>query len=240
MAIAMALNRIEREPLWDLAHEQLREALLAGRFPPGASLTLRYLAEIFGVSVTPVRDAVSRLVAQGVLQQGPRNSAIVPHLTAAELADLTVVRCELEGRAAREAARRRDPKSIQRLESRLATMRLLIRQRELDSYLDHHRQFHFDIYAMSGIPVLTQTIENMWLRCGPALSFVIPEYVLSLKGTDHHKAALDGIRDGDTDQAEAEIVADITEASRYLSSLADETGKLRPPGRATDDRGRRS
>src|SRR5262249_56818824 len=94
-------------------------------------------AEIFGVSVTPVRDAVSRLVAQGVLQQGPRNSAIVPHLTAAELADLTVVRCELEGRAAREAARRPDAKSIQRLENPLAAMRLLIPPRELDRYPDH-------------------------------------------------------------------------------------------------------
>ena len=73
-----ALKRIEREPLWDLAHAQLRDALLAGRFAPGTVLTLRALAESFGTSITPVRDAVTRLVAQGVLQQGPRNSAIVP------------------------------------------------------------------------------------------------------------------------------------------------------------------
>ena len=99
-----ALKRIEREPLWDLAHAQLRDALLAGKFEPGTVLTLRALAESFGTSITPVRDAVTRLVAQGVLQQGPRNSAIVPNLTRKELADLTVVRCALEGRAAREAA----------------------------------------------------------------------------------------------------------------------------------------
>src|ERR1700754_4966558 len=98
-----ALKRIEREPLWDLAHAQLREALLAGRFEPGTVLTLRSLAESFGTSITPVRDAVTRLVAQGVLQQGPRNSAIVPTLSRKELEHLTVVRCALEGRAAREA-----------------------------------------------------------------------------------------------------------------------------------------
>src|ERR1051325_603772 len=97
-----ALKRIEREPLWDLAHTQLKDALLAGRFEPGKVLTLRSLAESFGTSITPVRDAVTRLVAQGVLQQGPRNSAIVPHLSARALADLTVLRCSLEGRAARE------------------------------------------------------------------------------------------------------------------------------------------
>ena len=75
-----ALKRIEREPLWDLAHTQLQDALLAGRFELGKVLTLRSLAESFGTSITPVRDAVTRLVAQGVLQQGPRNSAIVPNL----------------------------------------------------------------------------------------------------------------------------------------------------------------
>src|SRR3954469_19875863 len=102
-----ALKRIEREPLWDLAHTQLQDALLAGKFEPGTVLTLRSLAESFGTSITPVRDAVTRLVAQGVLQQGPRNSAIVPHLARRQLADLTLVRRSLEGRAAREAASRR-------------------------------------------------------------------------------------------------------------------------------------
>jgi DNA-binding GntR family transcriptional regulator len=226
-----AFKRIEREHLWDLAHTQLREALLAGRFEPGASLTLRFLAENFGVSITPVRDAVTRLVAQGVLQLGSRNSAIVPHLTASELKHFTVVRCALEGRAAREAAYNADRNACNRLEDRLATMRALIRDRQLDSYLDHHRQFHFEIYAMSGIPILADMIENMWLRCGPALSFVIPQYVLSLKGSDHHQAALDGILSGNGAAAEAAIIADITEAANYLGQLADKTGRLVKPTR---------
>ncbi|WP_441242099.1 GntR family transcriptional regulator [Tardiphaga sp. 768_D3_N2_1] len=224
-----ALKRIEREPLWDLAHAQLRDALLAGRFAPGTVLTLRALAESFGTSITPVRDAVTRLVAQGVLQQGPRNAAIVPHLTARELADLTVVRCALEGQAAREAARRRNTAGLERLKSLLATMQSLIAAKNLESYLDYHRQFHFEIYAMSGIPILVETIENMWLRCGPVLSFVIPEYVVLLKGWDHHTAALKAIVAGDADAAEREIVADITEAADYLASLADANGQLRRP-----------
>jgi DNA-binding GntR family transcriptional regulator len=225
-----ALKRIEREPLWDLAHAQLRDALLAGRFAPGTVLTLRALAESFGTSITPVRDAVTRLVAQGVLQQGPRNSAIVPNLTRLELSDLTVVRCALEGRAAREAAsHRHDDAALRRLSARLATMQSLIKARELESYLEHHRKFHFGIYAMSRIPLLVETIENMWLRCGPVLSFVIPEYVVLLKGWDHHTAALKAIMAGDADGAEREIVADISEAAHYLAGLADATGQLRRP-----------
>jgi DNA-binding GntR family transcriptional regulator len=110
-------------------------------------------------------------------------------------------------------------------------MQSLIAARNLESYLDHHRQFHFEIYAMSGIPILVETIENMWLRCGPVLSFVIPEYVVLLKGWDHHTAALKAIVAGDADAAEREIVADITEAADYLVSLADVSGQLRRPTR---------
>jgi DNA-binding GntR family transcriptional regulator len=225
------LKRIEREPLWDLAHTQLRDALLAGRYEPGAVLTLRSLAESFGTSITPVRDALTRLVAQGVLQQGPRNAAIVPHLTVGELKQLTIVRCALEGRAAREAARHRDPRALHQLETRLGQMQALIAARKLESYLDHHRQFHFEIYAMSRVPLLVEMIENMWLRCGPALSFVIPQYVLSLKGSDHHTAAMKAIIKGDADKAEAEIVADISEAANYLEGLAGPSGQLQAPGK---------
>lgn len=224
-----ALTRIEREPLWDLARTQLRNALLAGHFPPGTVLTLRRLAENFGTSITPVRDAVTRLVAQGVLQQGPRNAALVPNLTRDELDHLTVVRCALEGRAAREAAACRHEPALRELRDRLATMQSLIQARKLESYLDHHRKFHFGIYAMSGNPILVETIENMWLRCGPVLSFVIPEYVVLLKGWDRHTAALEAIAAGDGDGAEREIVADITQAASYLAGLADASGELRRP-----------
>lgn len=226
------LSRIAREPLWDRAHAQLREALLAGRFEPGSALVLRQLAETFGTSITPVRDAVSRLVAQGVLDQGPRNSALVPDLRSSALTDLMVVRTELEGRATREAAAKARAADVDALETLLADMRRMIEKRRLDTYLDIHRRFHFGIYALAGIPILLEMIENLWLRCGPILSFVVPQYVVSLKGTDHHRAALDAIRLKDGTRAEAEIVADIEEAGAYLLSLADGTGRIRRPAEA--------
>ena len=109
-------------------------------------------------------------------------------------------------------------------------MQSLIQARKLESYLEHHRKFHFGIYAMSGIPLLVETIENMWLRCGPVLSFVIPEYVVLLKGWDHHTAALKAIVAGDAERAEAEIVADITEAAHYLGGLARHDRAVAPAG----------
>ena len=224
---SITLKRVEREPLWDQAQGQLRDALFAGRFEPGRRLTLRELAETFGTSITPVRDAVTRLIAQGVLEQGPRNSAVVPDIGVDTLRHLTIVRSELEGRAAREAALRATHAGIGELERQLERMRGLIESRKLEAYLDAHRRFHFGIYKMAAMPVLLEIIESLWLRCGPVLSFVVPEYVLSLKGTDHHVAVLAAIRARDGLRAETEIAADIEEASRFLESLAGRDGRIR-------------
>lgn len=223
-----ALQRLEREPLGDQVYAQMRDALFAGRFRPGQRLVLRDLADSLGISITPVRDAVNRLVAGGVLEQGPRNSAVVPDLDATALRHLIIVRTELEGRATREAALNANAAQLDALADTMARMRSLIAAGELEAYLDIHRQFHFGVYRMAGIPILFEMIESLWLRCGPVLTFVIPEYVLSLKGTDHHLKLINALRDGDADAAEAEIVADIEEAGQYLLSLADEEGRIRP------------
>jgi DNA-binding GntR family transcriptional regulator len=224
------LQPIEKETLWDRVYAQLRDALFAGRFEPGERLVLRELADSLGTSITPVRDAVARLIANGVLTLGPRNTALVPDVGTEVFKQLLIVRTELEGRAACEAARNVDAKSVSKLERRLAQMQKLIVDRNLKNYLDLHRQFHFGIYEMAKMPVLYEMIESLWLRCGPALSFVLPEYVYQLKGTDHHLKVLDAIRKGDTNRAEAEIIADIEEAGQYLLSLADEKGRIRRPG----------
>lgn len=223
------LQPIERETLWDQVYAQLRDALFAGRFEPGGRLVLRELAESLGTSITPVRDAVARLVANGVLDVGPRNTAVVPDVGADTLKQLIIVRTELEGRAAREAARNADDKGLAELDKRLAQMRKLIADRKLGSYLDLHRRFHFGIYEMARIPILYNMIESLWLRCGPVLSFVIPNYVHELKGTDHHLKVLDALRRHDAKAAEAEVVADIEEAAQYLLSLADDQGRIRRP-----------
>lgn len=231
--MAGGLQRLESERLWDQAFMQLRDALYAGRFEPGVALSLRTLAESFGTSITPVRDAVSRLVTLGILERGPRNAAVVPFISTRHLRDLTLVRCELEGLAAREAAKNADRISANALARQLEEMRRLIAREDFATYLDAHRRFHFQIYAMANVPILSETIETLWLRCGPVLSFVVPEYVKSLKGTDHHTAVLGAIRQGDEATAEAEIVADIREAAAYLNTLADENGRICRPGNFT-------
>lgn len=224
-----ALQALERETLLQKVHLQLKNALFAGRFEPGSRLVLRDLADMFETSITPVRDALTQLVANGTLERDSRNTAMVPELSATNLKHLIITRTALEGRAAREAALRASEDDINTLEIRLRKMRELIASKRLDAYLDLHREFHFSIYAVSQIPILFEMIENLWLRCGPTLSYVVPDYVQLLKGTDHHARVLDSLARHDAVTAEREIVADIESAGQYVLSLADADGWIRPP-----------
>jgi len=223
------LGKLESEHLWDQAFEQLRNAIYAGQFAPGSVLPLRSLADSFGTSITPVRDAVSRLISLGVLERGARNAAIVPYVTTEALEDLTTVRCQLEGLAAREAAQRGGRAAADELASHLAHMKELIAQEDFAPYLDAHRAFHFRIYQMAGNPILSELIETLWLRFGPVLAFVVPAYVKRLKGTDYHSAVVEAVRQADSAAAETAIIADIRGATAYLAGLADDRGVIMSP-----------
>jgi DNA-binding GntR family transcriptional regulator len=222
------LGKLESERLWDQAFEKLRDAIYAGRFEPGSVLSLRRLAETFGTSITPVRDAVSRLISLGVLERGARNAAIVPYVTGDALEQLTIVRCQLEGLAAEEAARRGGEAAAEDLAEHLRRMKALVADDTLTTYLDVHRDFHFKIYALAGNPILSTLIETLWLRFGPVLALVVPVYVKRLK-TDHHATVVEAIRHKDSAQAKTAIIADIREAAAYLKGLAGDDGTIRRP-----------
>lgn len=111
----------------------------------------------------------------------------------------------------------------------LEQVRTLIADGDLGAYLDLHRQFHFGLYEMARIPILVSLIEGLWLCCGPTLSFVIPDYVRLLKGTDRHLRVIDALYRHDADAAEGAVVADSEEVGQYLLSIADERGRIRHP-----------
>ncbi|WP_375463934.1 GntR family transcriptional regulator [uncultured Methylobacterium sp.] len=226
------LRQVERLPLWDQAYAELRQALLAGRFAPGERILLRDVATELGISPTPVRDAVNRLIAEHVLERGSSGQgggAVVPRLDVGRFDELLTIRCDLEGRAAARAAEHAQPGDIVALDGLLAEMKALIRGQRLDAYLDLHRRFHFGLYALARMPILEGLIENIWLRCGPVLTYVIPDYVLLQKGSDLHTAALAALSRSDADASCAAIRQDIREAGRYIAGLADADGLIADP-----------
>ena len=99
------VESLDRQTLGDRAYAQLSELLISGRMAPGEKLSLRQTAEVLGVSIMPVREAVSRLVADGALEVTPNRAVRVGVMTAAQFRDLTQARVAIEGHTAALAAR---------------------------------------------------------------------------------------------------------------------------------------
>src|SRR5687767_7590337 len=118
------LEHIGYSSLQDIAYERIRDALRKGAFQPGEGLRTRTLAKALGVSTTPVREALARLVAQKVLSVDPVNGTpYVPVITREQLMEIFELREVLEQLAARHAAENITEEELRRLDELRARMK---------------------------------------------------------------------------------------------------------------------
>ena len=112
----MSSDGLPGEPrLHEYAYERLCEALMQGEFLPGQQLTFRTLAEALDISVTPVREAVSRLTALGALRVHPKRYIEVERLSAEAYLEMLELRQLLEGHAAARAATRVSEREVREI-----------------------------------------------------------------------------------------------------------------------------
>ncbi len=195
--------------------EHLRGGLREGRFEAGHVFAISELTEAFEVSRTPVREALSRLVAEGVLEDDARGQVKVPPIRLDEFRQLTYARCVVEGGAAAEAAQLCPKADLPQLQALARLHYEAFDSGDIPGMLEANAAFHFSIYERSGNPFLIATAKRLWLRAGPytRLSSHIMEERIALRGLDlyspHHFQLLDAIEAGDAERARQEMVADI-------------------------------
>jgi len=184
-APSVALPRFQRAPrqtLHDHAYGELRRALMTGRFVPGQKVTVRGLAAAFGISPTPIREAVRRLGAEGALQLEANRWMRVPLLSRHELQELRAIRVALEGLATEVAASHITREELQALRIADAAIRALRGTgRTADMIVQIHR-FHHTIYAAARMPALKHLIEGLWLRSGPYVNLLFTGYTARERG----------------------------------------------------------
>ena len=214
---------IKRSTLWDGAYGSLRSALMGGKLAPGQRIVLREMADQLGMSLTPVRDAVNRLVAEGALERGnvgAGGGATVPQLDSDQFAQLMLVRGSLEPVATAAAVPFATPAKLDAIETDLREMKIALGERRIGGYFEAHYRFHFGIYVLCRMPILLEIIETAWLRCAPTLT--LPSYTPGLKRYPLHVAALQALRDGNGAAAADAIRADIDSAGAELCPLLDQ------------------
>jgi len=196
----------------------LSERLMAGVYAPGDKLSLRSVAADLGVSMMPVRDAVSRLVTDGALEVTPNKAVRVPLLDTARFRELTMLRIEIEGMAAARAAQARDDADLAAMSKAEAEFRLqrAKSRHQLPRIVQSNQTFHFAVYRAVKSPMLIEIITALWLKVGPILHLEMLSDIARIDGTAgerYHAAALAAVRNQDGRAARAAIVGDIQTAS---------------------------
>ncbi len=179
------MSIIHREKLSNKVYVVLKEMIANHRFQPGARLNVEQLAKEFGVSRTPVWEAVGRLEQEGLLENIPNRGVFMAVLTAEMALDLYEVREVLEGMAARLAASRINDKTLERMECCLIDQRAIVEAGDLVAYSRLDFEFHAAIYEASGNTVLHELLETIKNKMRPLSVRVKPALALLYK--DHEK-----------------------------------------------------
>ncbi|SIS69014.1 GntR family transcriptional regulator [Paracoccus saliphilus] len=216
-------KKIVRLNLSAQLYESLRLALMNGQYEPGHRLTIAGLAEEYGTSITPVREAIFRLVSERALQMRAATSFQVPRFDTVQLLEIQAIRQELEGRAAYEAAARITPEELDELrEIHARFIAAAARDPAKASILN--RNFHFALLRMSGMPLLVGLCENMWTLIGPLLRlFHIRMPVREIASDEHkHHELLDALASGNQERSRKAIQEDIAWAEDLIREIGAE------------------
>ncbi len=215
----LELHAVEKSTLFDKAYAALKAALLSGRLAPGDKVVLRDVSERLGISLTPVRDAVNRLITERLLERGglgPGGAAIVPLLHPDEFNQLMTLRSSVEPLLASAAAEAATRKQADEVEDRLNAMKRAVDAGDGEGYRDAHYQFHFSMYGICRLAVLQEVVEGAWLRCGPIFALSLPQQPAMERYEhryEHHVNVVDALRTNDGPSA-AKAVRDDIESGR--------------------------
>ncbi len=210
-----------RRPSEPAAHERLyralRQRILTGDLPPGQALTLRGIAAEAGLSMTPAREAVRRLVAEGALSLSASGRVTTPLLSVERLEELASLRALIEP----ELAARALPRAHFALIDRMGTINAAIAQAVADhdpvGYIRANLDFHRSLYLRAQAPAILAVLETVWLQLGPTMA-ALYDRTPRHEPPRHHRTILAALRAGDEPSLRLAVRADVTHGLRHLSA----------------------
>ena len=141
--------------------EEIRQAILSGRYPAGSQLRQDALAETYGVSRIPIREVLFQLEAEGLVRIVPQKGAIVSELSQAEIDDVFELRALLEPRLFRRSAPLLSPDDLDRLDEIQARYVRAIAARETERYGQLNAELHIAFYQRADMPRSRQIVASL-------------------------------------------------------------------------------
>lgn len=208
-------TRVTGLPAHERVYRQLRDQVLFGELMPGQAVTIQGLTDRLGVGMTPVREALRRLTAEGALAFQGNRRICVPVLDAGAVDQLAFARGALESELAGRAAVRATPHDIARLRATDVRLDRAIARGDVAGYLRENHRFHAELNVLADAPILTELVAGLWLRFGPSL-----RVVCGLFGTrnlpDRHKELLEALSAGDASAAAQAMAEDVAQGMAQI------------------------
>ncbi len=205
----------KKSPVHEQVYRTLKSQILFGDLVPGQPVTIQGLTDSLGVGMTPVREAIRRLISDGALVFQGNRRVSVPLVSDADIAQMTFARKSIESELSRLAADKISAKDIDALEQIDQRLDRMIADGDVSGYLHLNYAFHEALYAHADAPILHDLAERLWLRFGPSLRVVSGRFgTQSLP--DRHKDIIAALRKGDAEATALATAQDIEQGMELM------------------------
>lgn len=209
-----------QSPVHEQVYQALRSQILFGEMTPGQAVTIQGLAQTLETGMTPVREAIRRLISDGALVFQGNRRVSVPILTLQDLEQLVYVRKTIEYELTRRAAARLSPIVLAELEKIDSALDNAISAGDVPAYLALNYRFHKSLYDQADAPIMAELADRLWLRFGPSLRVVCGRF-----GTqnlpDRHKDLLHALGRHDAEAAAVAMTQDIDQGMEQIAAVVD-------------------
>ncbi|MCB4456257.1 GntR family transcriptional regulator [Leisingera sp. McT4-56] len=202
-------------PAHEIVYQKLRAQILFGELVPGQAVTIQGLVETLEAGMTPVREAIRRLISDGALMFQGNRRVSVPLLGPQDLEELIFARKTIECELARRATIQIAAADIEELVTIDNALDKAIATGDVAGYLVQNYSFHTALYSHAKAPILSDIADRLWLRFGPSLR-VVSGRLGTQSFPDRHKDILDALRRQDPEMAALAMERDVFEGMEHV------------------------
>jgi len=217
----MNIEKISPKTIRQQIYDQLKKKIISAAIPPGQVMTIQGLANEFGVSVMPVREALWQLESEKVIVIESNRRIFVNTLTRKEMEEALNLRLILEPIAAERACDRMDDVGLSRLKQIVETMESAFE--ETDKFFSLNIDFHFAIYSSADSPMLLGMIDALWARVGPYLAINWGEKGHHTSVIQSHRLMYEALSRRDKEKLKELLAEDLRVAARTIIPLLQDT-----------------
>ncbi|MEL7151416.1 MAG: GntR family transcriptional regulator [Pseudomonadota bacterium] len=201
----------------DRVYRALRARIMHGELEPGTSLTLRGIGAEYEVSMTPAREAVRRLVAEGALTLSNSGRVATPELSNERIEELAALRALIETELASRALPRAHLALIDRLNMINHEVAEAVAKGDSVSFIRRNLEFHRTLYLRAQAPAMLAMAETVWLQLGPTMRKLYGR-MRQGKPPAYHRHILAALRAGDEPGLRLAVRTDVTQGLRMLAT----------------------